>query len=65
MGKITKYILLSTVLASGLIAVLRYGYMCSVNPGLWYLDDNGYQSIMQSINEAISNPAFFFHLKEL
>ncbi len=51
--------LLLSALLSGLVAGLLYGYACSVNLGLGKLDDIGYLSAMQSINEAIQNPVFF------
>jgi uncharacterized membrane protein len=51
--------LLFAALLSGLVAGLLYGYACSVNLGLGKLDDMGYLSAMQSINEAIQNPVFF------
>ena len=48
-----------TILLSGLVAGLLYGYACSVNPGLHQLGDREYLSAMQSINIAIQNPVFF------
>lgn len=52
--------LLSSALASGLIAGLFYSYSCSVNPGLGALPDANYLAAMQSINRVILNPVFFF-----
>lgn len=52
--------LLTSALASGLIAGLFYSYSCSVNPGLGALSDANYLAAMQSINRAILNPVFFF-----
>ncbi|RYF74068.1 MAG: DUF1772 domain-containing protein [Cytophagaceae bacterium] len=52
--------LLITALASALIAGLLYAYACSVNPGLNRLSDSAYLAAMQSINQAILNPVFFF-----
>lgn len=54
-----KIFLLFTVLFSGLIAGLLYGYSCSVNPGLKALTDSEYIKAMQSINRVIQNPIFF------
>lgn len=55
-----NFILLTTALASALIAGLFYSYSCSVNPGLGALSDQHYLTAMQSINRVILNPAFFF-----
>ena len=54
-----KVLLFTTILFSGLIAGLLYGYSCSVNNGLKNLADNEYLKAMQSINVAIQNPWFF------
>jgi len=54
-----KTLLFITILFSGLIAGLLYGYSCSVNNGLKNLADNEYLKAMQSINVAIQNPLFF------
>ena len=54
-----KVLLFTTILFSGLIAGLLYGYSCSVNSGLKNLADNEYLKAMQSINVAIQNPWFF------
>ena len=48
-----------TIILSGLVAGLLYGYACSVNPGLHKLGNKEYLSAMQSINTAILNPVFF------
>ncbi len=48
-----------TVILSGMIAGLFYGYSCSVNIGLGRLNEPEYLKAMQSINKAILNPAFF------
>ena len=52
-------LLFLSVLLSGLIMGLLYGYACSVNPGLNKLSDAEYLRAMQSINTAIQNPVFF------
>jgi uncharacterized membrane protein len=49
----------STILLTGLLAGLFYGYSCSVNKGLGNLPDEHYLRAFQSINRAILNPAFF------
>jgi uncharacterized membrane protein len=49
---------LLSVLATGLIAGLFYGYSCSVNQGLGNLPDEKYLEAFQSIDRAIQNPAF-------
>ncbi len=54
-----KMILITTVLFSGLIAGLLFGYACSVNLGLHYLSDAGYVKAMQAINIKIQNVYFF------
>ena len=51
-------ILIITVLFSGLIAGLLFGYACSVNAGLHQLPDAAYINAMQSINIKIQNPYF-------
>jgi len=51
--------IICTVVLSGLVAGLLYGYACSVNPGLHQLNNREYLSAMQSINNAILNPVFF------
>jgi uncharacterized membrane protein len=48
-----------TIIFSGLVAGLLYGYSCSVNPGLKNLPDREYIHAMQSINTAIQNFVFF------
>ncbi len=52
-------ILLVTTALTALITGLFYSYSCSVNPGLAQLPDENYVAAMQSINQAIQNPAFF------
>jgi uncharacterized membrane protein len=48
-----------SVLLSGLVAGLFYGYQCSVINGLGALGDKEYLAAFQSINRAILNPLFF------
>lgn len=50
---------LVTVLITGLIAGLFYGYSCSVNGCLGNLSDEKYLEAFQSINRVIQNPVFF------
>lgn len=52
-------ILFLSILLSGLLAGLLYGYSCSVNNGLKALTDDGYLKAMQAINIVIQNPYFF------
>ena len=52
-------LLFLSVLLSGLIMGLLYGYACSVNPGLGKLSDGEYIKAMQSINREIQNAYFF------
>jgi uncharacterized membrane protein len=52
-------VLFLSVLLSGLVAGLFYGYDCSVIKGLGKLNDREYLSAFQSINKAILNPYFF------
>jgi uncharacterized membrane protein len=59
MLSIQNIILFCTILFSGLVAGLLYGYSCSVNPALKTLPDKEYISAMQLINRAIQNPVFF------
>ncbi|MEO5674391.1 MAG: anthrone oxygenase family protein [Chitinophagales bacterium] len=47
-----------TVVLTGLIAGLLYGYDCSVIRGLGHLPDKEYLKAFQSINRAIVNPCF-------
>lgn len=51
-------ILFLTVLATGLLAGLFYGYSCSVNGGLGNLSDEKYLEAFQSIDRVIQNPVF-------
>jgi uncharacterized membrane protein len=51
-----------TVLLTGLLAGLLYGYDCSVIDGLGNLSDKEYLNAFQSINKAIQNPYFFISL---
>lgn len=48
-----------SVLLTGLIAGLLYGYDCSVIKGLKNVTDNTYVESFQSINNAIQNSYFF------
>lgn len=48
-----------SVLLTGLIAGLFYGYDCSIIKGLGSLTDKEYLGAFQSINRAILNPYFF------
>lgn len=48
-----------TIIATGLIAGLFYGFSCAVNQGLGHLSDAKYLEAFQSINKAIQNPLFF------
>jgi uncharacterized membrane protein len=59
MISIQNLILFVTILFSGLVAGLFYGYSCSVNIGLKSLSNGEYLRAMQSINVAIQNPVFF------
>ena len=51
--------IICTIVLSGLVAGLLYGYACSVNPGLHKLGNKEYLSAMQAINTVILNPIFF------
>lgn len=51
-------LLLISIMASGLIAGLLYGWVVSVIPGLRKLDSNTYVTTMQNINREIINPWF-------
>ncbi|MES2111044.1 MAG: anthrone oxygenase family protein [Bacteroidota bacterium] len=57
--KMKELILLSTAIATALIAGLFYAYTCSVNTGLGRLPGRDYLAAMQAINRAILNPLFF------
>ncbi len=48
-----------SILFTGLIAGLFYGYECSVIKGSKTLHDGAYLQLFQSINRAIQNPHFF------
>lgn len=48
-----------TVITTGLIAGLFYGFSCAVNQGLGNLSDAKYLEAFQSINKTIQNPLFF------
>jgi uncharacterized membrane protein len=50
---------IASVLFTGLVAGLFYGYQCSVNKGLGNLTGTEYLKGFQSINRAIQNPVFF------
>lgn len=55
---IRSLLLLSSILTSGLIAGLFYGWIVSVVPGLRNVSDQNYVATMQSINVSIVNPVF-------
>lgn len=57
--KIYLILYASTVVLTGLLAGLFYGYSCSVNKGLGHLSDENYLRAFQSINRVILNPTFF------
>lgn len=48
-----------SILLTGLVAGLFYGYDCSIIKGLGNLTDKEYLGAFQSINRAILNPYFF------
>jgi len=50
---------IATVLLTGLLAGLFYGYACSVNKALGSLPGKEYLSAFKAINQAIQNPVFF------
>lgn len=52
-------LLFLSVLLSGMVAGLFYGYSCSVIPGLGNLSNREYLKAFQFINKAILNPYFF------
>ena len=56
---ITQWLLIATVLLTGLLAGLFYGYDCSVIKGLGALPDKMYLRSFQSIDNEILNPYFF------
>lgn len=49
---------LLSILSTGLVAGLMYGWTTSVLPGLRHVDDRTYLTTMQTINRRIINPAF-------
>ena len=51
--------LFSAILISGLSAGFFYAWEVSVIPGTKQISDRSYLEVMQSINRAILNPAFF------
>ena len=51
-------LLFCSVLSTGLMAGLFFGWTVSVIPGTARISDRNYVSTMQSINRAIVNPAF-------
>lgn len=57
--------LVLTILFSGLVAGLFFGYACSVNLGLHYLLDKEYVKAMQAINIQIQNFYFFLPFMSL
>jgi uncharacterized membrane protein len=48
----------SSLIATGLMSGLWYGWTVSVIPGTRRIDDTAYVTTMQHINKAIINPAF-------
>jgi len=50
---------IATILLTGLIAGLFYGYDCSIIKGFRNIPDKEYLNAFQSINRAILNPWFF------
>ena len=56
---VVQLVQFTTVLLTGLLAGLFYGYDCSVTKGLGNLSDIAYLQSFQSINKAIQNPYFF------
>lgn len=51
-------LLLLSLLSTGLVGGLMYGWTVSVLPGLRKISDTNYVSTMQSINREIINPGF-------
>ena len=51
-------LLFCSVLSTGLMAGLFFGWMVSVIPGTARISDHNYVATMQSINRAIVNPGF-------
>ena len=51
-------LLITSVLSSGLVAGLFFGWTVSVIPGTKVIDDQTYVTTMQSINREILNPLF-------
>lgn len=51
-------LLLSAIVATGLVAGLLYGWVVSVIPGLRKVDNTTYVTTMQNINREIINPWF-------
>ena len=54
-----QFIYGTSILLTGLLAGLLFGYQCSVINGLGALGNKDYLSAFQSINKAIQNPVFF------
>lgn len=54
-----QWVQIATVLLTGLLAGLFYGYDCSVIKGLGNLSDKAYLQSFQSISKEIINPYFF------
>jgi len=54
-----QWMQIATVLLTGLLAGLFYGYDCSVIKGLGNLSDKAYLQSFQSISKEIINPYFF------
>lgn len=56
---IKSILLLGSVIFTGLSAGLFFAWSLSVIPGTLKISDSSYLEVMQSINRAILNPAFF------
>ncbi|MEO9964182.1 MAG: DUF1772 domain-containing protein [Reichenbachiella sp.] len=57
---IKTFVLMGSVILTGLSAGLFYAWSVSVIPGTLNLSDTSYLETMQSINRAILNPVFYF-----
>jgi len=57
---IKSFVLLGSVILTGLSAGFFYAWSVSVIPGTQNIDHTPYLQTMQSINRAILNPAFYF-----
>ena len=56
---LTQILQIVSILLTGLLAGLFYGYDCSVTLGLSHLPDEAYLQAFKSINRAILRPYFF------